>query len=69
MYGDQVDVSYYDAALLAVQERFREILDLANERYLPHPLVLVNDQLVMAGHVDAYGIASMVTEKLSQEEH
>ena len=27
--------------------------------------VLVDDQIVMAGHVDAYGIASLVTEKLS----
>ena len=48
-----------------VQEKFREVLDLAGERYLPHPLVLVDDQLVMAGHVDAYGIASLVTDKLS----
>jgi disulfide oxidoreductase YuzD len=41
------------------------VLDVAAERYLPYPLVLVDDQLVMAGHVDAYGIASLVTEKLS----
>ena len=65
MYGDKVDVSYYDAAVPAVQEQFREVLDLAGERYLPHPLVLVDQQLVIAGHVDAYGIASLVTEKLS----
>jgi hypothetical protein len=58
-------MSYYDAALPAVQEQFREVLDVASERFLPHPLVLVDDQLVMAGHVDAYGIASLVTEKLS----
>ena len=38
---------------------------MAGERFLPHPLVLVDDRLVMAGHVDAYGIASLVTDKLS----
>jgi disulfide oxidoreductase YuzD len=65
VYGDKVDVQYYDAALPEVQEQFREILDSARDRYLPHPLVLVEDRLVMAGHVDAYGIASMVTDKLS----
>jgi disulfide oxidoreductase YuzD len=60
-----VNLSYYDAAVPAVQEQFREALDLASERYWPHPLVLVDDQIVMAGHVDAYGIASLVTEKLA----
>jgi disulfide oxidoreductase YuzD len=65
VYGDKVDLSYYDAAVPAVQEQFREVLDIAVDRYLPYPLVLVDDRLVMAGHVDAYGIASLVTEKLS----
>jgi len=51
--------------LPAVQEKYRQVLSLAAERYLPHPLVVVDDQLVMAGHVDAYGLASLVTEKLS----
>jgi hypothetical protein len=27
VYGDKVDVQYYDAALPEVQEQFREILD------------------------------------------
>jgi disulfide oxidoreductase YuzD len=65
VYGDKVDIQYYDAALPEVQGQFREVLDLARDRYLPHPLVLVEGQIVMAGHVDAYGIASMVTDKLS----
>jgi hypothetical protein len=65
VYGEKVDVQYYDAALPEVQEQFREVLNAARDRYLPHPLVLVDGELVMAGHVDAYGIASIVTDRLS----
>jgi disulfide oxidoreductase YuzD len=41
------------------------VLQAASDRYLPHPLVLVDDEIVAAGHVDAYGIAAYVSQQLS----
>jgi disulfide oxidoreductase YuzD len=58
-------VKYYDAALSEVQEQFKTVLQMASDRYLPHPLVLVDDEIVAAGHVDAYGIAAYVSQQLS----
>jgi hypothetical protein len=40
-------------------------LQSAADRYLPHPLVLVDDEIVAAGHVDAYGVASYVSQRLA----
>ena len=56
---------YYDAALPEVQEQFKTVLQAASDRYLPHPLVLVDDEIVAAGHVDAYGIAAYVSQQLA----
>ena len=56
---------YFDAALPEVQEQFKTVLQAAADRYLPHPLVLVDDEIVAAGHVDAYGIAGYVSQQLS----
>ena len=41
------------------------MLQAASDRYLPHPLVLVDDEIIAAGHVDAYGIAGYVSQQLS----
>jgi hypothetical protein len=41
------------------------VLQAASDRYLPHPLVLVDDEIIAAGHVDAYGIAAYVSQRLS----
>jgi len=64
-FGDRATVTYYDAALPEVQEQFKTVLEEAAGRYLPHPLVLVEDRIVAAGHVDAYGIAAYVQQQLS----
>jgi disulfide oxidoreductase YuzD len=58
-------VHYFDAALHEVQEQFKTVLQAAADRYLPYPLVLVDDEIVAAGHVDAYGIAGYVSQQLS----
>jgi disulfide oxidoreductase YuzD len=65
VYGDQAAVTYFDAALPEVQEQFKTSLQAASDRYLPHPLVLVDEEIVAAGHVDAYGIAAYVSQQLS----
>ena len=58
-------MTYFDAALPEVQEQYKTVLQAASDRYLPHPLVLVGDEIVAAGHVDAYGIAAYVSQQLS----
>ena len=47
-----------------VQEQYRQVIEMASERFLPYPIVLIDDEPVMAGHVDAYGIASLVAQQL-----
>jgi disulfide oxidoreductase YuzD len=47
-----------------VQEQFKTVLQAATDRYLPHPLVLVDDEIIAAGHVDAYGIAAYLSRQL-----
>ena len=64
VYGDQVDVSYYDAILPEVQEQYHQVIEMASERFVPYPIVLIDGEAVMAGHVDAYGIASLVAQEL-----
>ena len=59
-----MDVSYYDAIQRGVPEQYHQVIEMASERFLPYPLVLINDEAVMAGHVDAYGIASLVAQEL-----
>jgi len=58
-------VSYFDAARPEVREQFKTVLQAASDRYLPYPLVLVDDEIIAAGHVDAYGIAAYVSQQLS----
>ena len=65
VYGEQAAVAYFDAALPEVRKQFETVLQAASDRYLPHPLVLVDDEIVAAGHVDAYGIAAYVSQQLS----
>jgi len=65
VYGDQAAVTYFDAALPEVQTQFKTVLQAAVDRYLPHPLVVVDDEIIAAGHVDAYGIAAYVSQQLS----
>ena len=68
VYGDRVSVDYYDAAQPEVRTGFGEVIAQAEERYWPYPLVLVNEEPVMAGHVDAYGLMGMLREVLPQEQ-
>lgn len=66
MFGDQVDVTYYDAALPEVKTQFADVLEQAASRYWPHPLVLFKGRVVMAGDVDAYGLSRLVAQELEQ---
>lgn len=67
VFGEQVNMTYYDAAREKVQTLYKEILDQAQERYWPHPLVLMDGRIVMAGDVDAYRLTSWVEKALSEQ--
>jgi disulfide oxidoreductase YuzD len=63
-FPDQVRVEYHDAAVPAVQAQFSQVVDEARQRYWPYPLVLVNDQLVLAGDVNVYRLSKFIREEL-----
>lgn len=63
-FPDQVRVEYYDAALPEVQAQFSQVVEEAKQRYWPYPLVLVNDQLVLAGDVNVYRLSRFIREEL-----
>jgi disulfide oxidoreductase YuzD len=64
-YNGQVGVTYYDAALPEVQAQFADVVQTAQSRYWPFPLVMINDRVVMAGDVNAYRISSLVDRELN----
>jgi hypothetical protein len=66
VYGDKVRITYHDAASPQVREQFSEVLEMAEDRYWPPPLVLIDDRVVMAGEVDAYRIAAWVNQALDE---
>ena len=47
-----------------VQTQFAPVIEEARNRYLPYPLVLVDDKLAMAGEVSVYGLSMLVGRKL-----
>jgi disulfide oxidoreductase YuzD len=59
-----VDVTYYDAALPEIREQFADVVQTAESRYWPFPLVMVDDRVVMAGHVDVYGLTNLLEQRL-----
>jgi disulfide oxidoreductase YuzD len=61
-----VQVEYYDAALPETQAEFPNVVEEAKQRYWPYPLVLVNDQPVLAGDVNVYRLAKIVREQLGE---
>jgi len=65
-FPDQVRVEYYDAALPEIQAQFSQIVDEARRRYWPYPLVLVNEQPVLAGDVNVYRLSNLIREELGE---
>ena len=58
-------VEYFDAATREVQAQFAETIEQARQRYWPFPLVLYNDQVVLAGDVNVYRLSRMIHDELS----
>jgi disulfide oxidoreductase YuzD len=59
-----VHVEYVDAATPEVQAQYAETIEEAKQRYWPFPLVLYNDQVVLAGDVNVYRLSRMVRDEL-----
>lgn len=67
MFADQVQIEYYDAAQPTVQQQFARWIQEAETKYWPFPLVIVNEQVAMAGEVNAYRISRIVDQELRGE--
>jgi disulfide oxidoreductase YuzD len=63
-FPGQVSVEYYDAAQPDVQTQFSEVIQEAQGRYWPYPLVMIDDQVAMAGDVNVYRISRLVGEQV-----
>ena len=50
-----------------VQTQFASVIGEAGNRYLPYPLVIVDEKLAMAGEVNVYGLSMLVSRKLRAE--
>jgi len=50
-----------------VQTQFASLIEEARTRYLPYPLVMVDEKLAMAGEVNVYGLSMLVSRKLRTE--
>jgi disulfide oxidoreductase YuzD len=64
-YGDAVEVSYVDLSDPKNQERFAELMGLAEERDLGYPIVAVNGQIRLVGSAHYYHILPMVEEAMA----
>lgn len=62
-----MQVEYYDAALPGVQQQFARWIQEARTKYWPYPLVIINDQVAMAGEVNTYRISRIVEQELQNE--
>lgn len=63
-FPGQVSIEYYDAALPEVQTQFSEVIKDAQGRYWPYPLVMIDDEVAMAGDVNVYRISQLVSEQV-----
>ncbi len=63
-FPDQIEVEYYDAALPEVQSQFSAFIEEAQSRYWPFPLVIVGDNVAMAGDVNVYHLSRLVKQAL-----
>jgi disulfide oxidoreductase YuzD len=66
-FPNQVSVEYYDAASPEIQTQFSEAIEEAQRRYWPFPLVLIDDEMAMAGEVNVHYLSRLVRQKLDAE--
>lgn len=50
-----------------MQQQFARWIQEAQQKYWPYPLVIINDQVAMAGEVNAYRISRIVDQELRSE--
>ena len=64
-FSDQVAVTFYDTSQPDVQVQFSKIMTEASEQFWPYPLVIIDDQPVMAGSVNEFRVIMLVSQLLS----
>ena len=64
MFGDAVQIEYFEMSDPVPHERAQELLKQVPEGYLYYPLVYVNDKLQIVGSAQYYEIYYAVREML-----
>jgi len=62
MYGDAVQVEYFDVSEPATQAEYADLISQVEEHRLPYPLVAINGQVRLAGGAEYYRIMPLVEE-------
>jgi disulfide oxidoreductase YuzD len=64
-YGDKISTEYVDLANTAVREQHKDIVQMAKDRYMRFPVVMVNGEVVVHGSLDYYSLSAMINKRLS----
>ena len=67
MFGERVQVEYYDMALPDQYEQHKVLLEQVPQGYLYYPMVFVNDELKVTAGADPYQVMYVVQEVLQAE--
>jgi len=62
MYGDAVQVKYFDTSEPTVQTEYTDLISQAEEHRLPYPLVAIDGQVRLAGGAEYYRIMPLLEE-------
>ena len=58
-------MEYIDLAHPAVREQHPDILQLAKDRYMRFPLVMVDGEIISHGGLDYYSLSSLIDKRLT----
>jgi disulfide oxidoreductase YuzD len=64
-YGDRVASEYIDLATPAIRERHQDVVQMAKERYMRFPLVMVDGEVVFNGSLDYYSLSALINRRLN----
>jgi len=66
-HGQAVQVEYCDLADPQVQAGLPDLYARAEGERLPYPLIVIDDQLTMAGSAEYYDVLPLLEQALSQD--
>jgi len=67
MYGERVQVEFYDMAVPEQYEQQKDLLQLVPTGYLYYPMVFINGELKVTAGADPYQVIYAVQDMLRAE--